>query len=201
MEGCHATSERSSSGPGPGHHTEWMRGLWPARPLSLLASLLSLLLAKTAPFARPRVAAFRSGGGDGGVRSGGPEGCCAQGHGRFQLLVECSAGSVGAALMTDAGDIFTGICIDARSSLGFCAEHAAVAEMLKHRQTRIRAIVAVDQRGQVLPPCGRCRELLRQTDPANSSTQVILPGETIKPLSALLPFSHASQRTEAGGQS
>jgi cytidine deaminase len=31
-----------------------------------------------------------------------------------------------AALLTEAGDVFTGICSDARSSVGFCAEHAAI---------------------------------------------------------------------------
>jgi cytidine deaminase len=107
---------------------------------------------------------------------------------------ECSAGSVGAALLSESGEVFTGICIDARSSLGFCAEHAAIAEMLKQRQRRIRAIVAVREDGEILPPCGRCRELIRQTDTANWDTQVILPGNRIEPLSALLPFSQAAGR-------
>ncbi len=113
--------------------------------------------------------------------------------GDFACSQECSAGSVGAALLSESGEVFTGICIDARSSLGFCAEHAAIAEMLKQRQTRIRAIVAVDDKGAVLPPCGRCRELIRQTNPANWDTQVILPGGRIEPLSALLPFSQAAR--------
>jgi cytidine deaminase len=108
--------------------------------------------------------------------------------GDFVCSRECSAGSVGAALLSETGDVFIGICIDARSSLGFCAEHAAIAEMLKHRQTRIRAIVAVADDGAVLAPCGRCRELIRQTDPANWMTQVILLGKQVEPLSALLPF-------------
>ncbi len=118
--------------------------------------------------------------------------------GDFACSQECSAGSVGSALLTDSGAVFTGICIDARSSLGFCAEHAAIAEMLKHRQSRIRAIVAVREDGEILPPCGRCRELIRQTDPANWETQVILPANNQRPLSALLPFSQASRRPAAG---
>ena len=112
--------------------------------------------------------------------------------GAFACSQECSAGSVGAALLSEAGDVFTGICIDARCSLGFCAEHAAIAEMLKHRQTRIRAIVAVRDDGAVLPPCGRCRELIRQTNSANWTTQVILPGKRVEPLSALLPHAMPS---------
>jgi len=67
---------------------------------------------------------------------------------------QCTAGSVSAALLTATGSVFTGICIDTQSSLGFCAEHAAIAAMLKHRQTRITAVVAVDADGAVLPPCG-----------------------------------------------
>ena len=109
--------------------------------------------------------------------------------GDFTCSQECSAGGVGAALLSETGDVFTGICIDARSSLGFCAEHAAIAEMLKHRQTRIRAIVAVRDDGEVLSPCGRCRELIRQTDPANWNSQIILPGKRVEPLSALLPHA------------
>ncbi len=101
---------------------------------------------------------------------------------------ELACGSVGAAALAASGEIFTGICLDTRCSLGFCAEHAAVAEMLKHRQSRILAIVAVTWRGTILPPCGRCRELIRQLDPANWSTKVILPGGIIATLADLLPY-------------
>jgi cytidine deaminase len=66
--------------------------------------------------------------------------------------------------------------------------------MLKHRQTRIVAIVAVGDDGAVLAPCGRCRELIRQTDPAHWNTRIILPGKRAEPLSTLLPFSQAARR-------
>ena len=46
-----------------------------------------------------------------------------------------SAGSVAAALRTRSGAVYTGICIDVSCGIGFCAEHAAIAEMLKHRET------------------------------------------------------------------
>ena len=39
------------------------------------------------------------------------------------------AGSVGAALLTDKGNVYTGICIDIACGIGFCAEHSAIAEM------------------------------------------------------------------------
>jgi cytidine deaminase len=71
-----------------------------------------------------------------------------------------SAASVGAALRTTSGAIYTGVCIDLACGIGFCAEHAAIAEMLKHREVEIDAIVAVNN-SWILPPCGRCREAPR----------------------------------------
>jgi cytidine deaminase len=109
--------------------------------------------------------------------------------GRYSASDECTVGGVGAALLADSGDVFTGVCIDARCSLGFCAEHAAIAEMLKRRQTRIVAIVAVTPDGKILAPCGRCRELIRQVDPANWDTKVVLANETVVRLADLLPYS------------
>jgi cytidine deaminase len=99
----------------------------------------------------------------------------------------CASGSVASALLTEGGNVYTGICIDTECSLGFCAEHAAVAEMLKARESHIRMIVAVASDGAVLPPCGRCRELIWQVSPANRSTLVVLGDEVVKPLGELLP--------------
>ena len=95
-------------------------------------------------------------------------------------------GGVGAALRTASGAIYTGVCIDAASGIGFCAEHGAVAAMITAGESRIMAIVAVDWDGSILPPCGRCRELVVQVDDGNAETRVILPGGA-KPMRALLP--------------
>src|SRR2546425_6130237 len=101
----------------------------------------------------------------------------------FASSPECQSGGVAAALMTAAGNVYTGVSIDTECSLGFCAEHAAVAEMLKARESDIRMIVAVDASGTVLPPCGRCRELLWQVSQANrQSTWVVLGPDTGKSL-------------------
>jgi cytidine deaminase len=109
--------------------------------------------------------------------------------GRFPLggFVSNSAGEVAAALVTPDGNVYTGICIDVACSLGFCAEHAAIAEMLKNRETRVEKIVAVRQDGKILPPCGRCRELLVQIDPENIRTEVIVDDGVTAPLAELLP--------------
>ena len=100
---------------------------------------------------------------------------------------DCRAGDVAAALLTAAGNVYTGVCIDTACSLGFCAEHAAVAEMLKAREAEVRMVVAVNSGGEILPPCGRCRELLWQLHPGNGDAQIILGADRILTLAALLP--------------
>jgi cytidine deaminase len=106
---------------------------------------------------------------------------------RFKPSDDCTAGDVAAALVTASGRVYTGVSIDTACSLGFCAEHAAIAEMLKARESSIELIVAVDQTGAIGAPCGRCRELIWQVDPRNAATRVIVgPDETVT-LAELLP--------------
>ncbi len=97
-----------------------------------------------------------------------------------------SAGSVAAALLTSQGNIYTGINIDIACGIGFCAEHSAIAEMLKNRETQIEMIVAISD-DSVRPPCGRCRELLFQIDTKNIHTKVYLSEEHYMTLDELLP--------------
>ncbi len=78
--------------------------------------------------------------------------------------------------------------VEFEAGIGFCAEHAAVAEMLKSRESVVRLMVAVDQTGVVTPPCGRFRELLWQLNGANREMLVVLDENTAKPLEALLPY-------------
>lgn len=99
---------------------------------------------------------------------------------------EMTACTVAAALRTAGGRIHTGVCFDVSCGIGFCAEHSAVAEMLKAKETEIEAIVAVSASG-VLPPCGRCRELMVQVNERNFGTRVGLPGGREALLRDLLP--------------
>lgn len=107
--------------------------------------------------------------------------------GEFKLRKSFSAGSVGAAVLTASGNIYSGICIDLACGLGFCAEVAALAEMLKARETHVIGIAAVDHRGSPGAPCGRCRETIAQLDARNLDCAVVLrEGETVA-LRTLLP--------------
>jgi cytidine deaminase len=98
---------------------------------------------------------------------------------------------VGSTLVTDAGNTYSGVCIDTSSGTGFCAEHAAIAAMVTAGEYRIARIVAVwkDQEGRtfVLPPCGRCREFIRQIHPDNLDTEVVLGRSEAVKLRELLP--------------
>ena len=104
-----------------------------------------------------------------------------------KLSNSAQCGSVGSALLTRRGDVYTGICIDCSCSIGFCAEHAAVAEMLKNRESEIKEIIAVNESGEVMPPCGRCRELILQINIRNKNTLVYLPGDKQKKMEELMP--------------
>jgi cytidine deaminase len=96
-------------------------------------------------------------------------------------------GGVSAALETEDGQIITGVCIDAACGIGFCAEHAAIAELAKTKSMRIKRIVAVNRDGKIVAPCGRCRELIYQVDSGNVDTRVIFAADNDVALGQLLP--------------
>jgi len=100
---------------------------------------------------------------------------------------DCSAGSVASVIVSRSGKEYSGVCLDFSCSLGFCAEHAAIAEMLKAHESEIATVVAVDERGTVLPPCGRCREMMWQLNPSNRNALVVLGPHQAIPLNVLLP--------------
>ena len=70
------------------------------------------------------------------------------------LSDNASAGSVAAALVTDKGNVYRGVCIDVPCSMGFCAEHAAIAAMITAGESRIEKIVAVCAGVGIVAPCG-----------------------------------------------
>jgi len=100
-------------------------------------------------------------------------------------------GDVAAMVVTGDGSHFFGVCIDTASGTGFCAEAAAVGAMVTAGEYAIAEVVAVwrdaDGRLYVLPPCGRCREFIRQIDPTNLDAEVVLGLGDRAPLRDLLP--------------
>ena len=100
-------------------------------------------------------------------------------------------GNVASELIASSGTRYQGVCIDTGSGTGFCAEHSAIAAMVTAGEYRIEKIVAVwrdeENRLYVLPPCGRCREFIRQVDPTNIDTVVVLDLDRSAALRDLLP--------------
>ena len=103
---------------------------------------------------------------------------------------------VGCALLTREGNIYTGVSLKAVSSTGFCAEQAAVAEMLKYDEYVIKKIVAV-QNGKVVSPCGKCREFLKGITPENLHTQVLLDHNIVVTLEELLPYAFVPNKLDS----
>jgi cytidine deaminase len=96
---------------------------------------------------------------------------------------------VGCVLVTEKGKLFSGVSMDLVCGIGFCAEHSAISQMITQTdETHIRTIVAVSDKG-VIPPCGRCRELMNILDSKNKDTIVIISDDTKLKLSELLPFA------------
>jgi len=110
----------------------------------------------------------------------------------FNKIDDFTSGSVGCAMISEKDNIFTGVCIDTRCSLGFCAEHNAIGSMVTAKEYVIKKIVAVwkDEKGGVyiLHPCGRCREFMRQLGKDNMDTEVIVAKDKVVKLKDLLPY-------------
>jgi cytidine deaminase len=83
-------------------------------------------------------------------------------RGERKLSPLMEVGSVGAAVLTDKGNIYTGVCIDTCCSLGMCAERNAIANMITNGESRIVKLVCIMGDGRVGSPCGACRELMVQ---------------------------------------
>jgi len=97
------------------------------------------------------------------------------------------AAHVASALLTKAGNVYTGVAITVPCSVGFCAEHSAIAAMVTAGESKIVKIVSVYEDGDVLPPCGRCREFISQIDDDNENCEILLPDNVMKTLGELLP--------------
>ena len=111
---------------------------------------------------------------------------------KTKRIGDFTSGDVGCALLSEKGNVYTGVCIDTMSSMGFCAEHNAIGSMITAGEYGIKKIVAVwkdKKKGVfVLHPCGRCREFMRQIDKGNMETEVILGKNRTSKLKELLPY-------------
>jgi cytidine deaminase len=75
--------------------------------------------------------------------------------------------AVGAALLTETGKIFTGCNVENISlGLTICAERAAVAAAIANGEKDFVAIAVVADSEEPVLPCGGCRQVLAEFNPA-----------------------------------
>jgi len=60
--------------------------------------------------------------------------------------------------------------------------------MITAGENQVVKMVAVNWDGNVLPPCGRCREFISQLHPDNFMAEVLIDREKVVKLRELLPF-------------
>ena len=70
---------------------------------------------------------------------------------------------VGAAALVDDGRVVTGCNVENASyGLGLCAECGVASNLAASGGGRLVALVCVDGKGELLAPCGRCRQVLME---------------------------------------
>lgn len=92
---------------------------------------------------------------------------------------------VGAAALVDDGRVVTGCNVENVSyGLGLCAECAVVCNLHSSGGGRLIALSCVDAAGELLMPCGRCRQVLLE----HGGPQMLIDHPRgPRPLTELLP--------------
>ena len=105
---------------------------------------------------------------------------------------------VGAALLTESGEIFTGCNVENASyGLTNCAERTAVFKAVSEGHTKFKAIAVVTDLKQYASPCGACRQVLAEF---GSDIQVIMGDVAgnffIKTSGELLPYTFTNEQLD-----
>ena len=92
---------------------------------------------------------------------------------------------VGAAAIADDGRVVVGCNVENASyGVGLCAECGLVSALHASGGGRLVAFTCVDGRGEVLMPCGRCRQLLFEHGGPGLLLETV---SGIRPMSEVLP--------------
>ena len=111
---------------------------------------------------------------------------------RIRAYAPYSKFEVGAAVLTDGGEIFDGCNIE-NASYGatVCAERVAIFKAVSNGKAKIRALAVIGRYPTPLPPCGICRQVLSEF--GSKETEIIMMNDDGLAASAtagdLLPLS------------
>ena len=86
------------------------------------------------------------------------------------------------------GKIYSGISLIVSANVGFCAEQAAIAEMIKDGETVIKRALVVDKFNHIFPPCGKCRELMSAISIENKDAEFYVSPTSMATLRELLLY-------------
>lgn len=93
---------------------------------------------------------------------------------------------VGVSALVDDGRIISGCNVENASyGLTLCAECSLVSELIMSGGGRLIAAVCVDKNGDLLSPCGRCRQLLFEH--GGEKLELLTP-EGPKSMAEILPW-------------
>ncbi|MEV4105747.1 cytidine deaminase [Nonomuraea sp. NPDC049649] len=94
---------------------------------------------------------------------------------------------VGAAALVDDGRVVTGCNVENASyGLGLCAECGLVSALQASGGGRLVAFTCVDGHGELLMPCGRCRQLLWEFGGAELLVETV---DGPKRMAEILPYA------------
>ena len=80
---------------------------------------------------------------------------------RHRALAPYSGFKVGAALLTDSGQVVTGCNVESATyGLTMCAERVAMFKAISEGQRKFVAVAVVADSSRVSAPCGACRQVL-----------------------------------------
>jgi cytidine deaminase len=101
---------------------------------------------------------------------------------------------VGAAARVDDGRTVSGCNVENASyGVGLCAECSLVSAMQMSGGGRLTHVVCVDGAGEVIMPCGRCRQLLWEHGGAALQLMTV---RGIRPMSDVLPDAFGPESLE-----
>jgi cytidine deaminase len=94
---------------------------------------------------------------------------------------------VGAAALVDDGRVVVGCNVENASyGVGLCAECGLVSTLHATGGGKLVATVCVDRHGEVLMPCGRCRQLLWELA---ARGMLVLTVSGVRPMTEVLPVA------------